>query len=145
MKSMREYTNPDELLEKIHNYFDYCKQETLNNVENGIKMVKAPTLSGLALYLGISRMTLYKYTTQSEYSNLHEVIQIAKDMIEDWCVGMGFSGSKFAEFYLRTQYKSSYQDKQYIEHATSEMPKVTRQIEEETEELTFDVGEDIEA
>jgi len=109
--SFREYTDPQHLYEKIEAYFVYCQDETAKNFEAGVKMIKAPSVAGLSLYLQISKQTFYKYLRLPQYENLKDVLQVARQKLEDYYVSMGFSGSKFSEFMLRNTFSEHYTEK----------------------------------
>jgi len=142
---LREYTNPKELYKKIEDYFNHCKEETANNFANGVKMIKAPSISGMCIFLNISRQTFYNYLKKPEYANIQGVIQNAILQLEDFYVSMGFSGSKFAEFMLRNTFSEHYQEKQVVEHKdTQSMPSVEVSIDsDEPKALEFDCGDEV--
>jgi len=141
----REYTDPQELYRKIEAYFIHCQDETAKNFASGVKMIKAPSIAGLSLYLQISKQTFYKYLRLPQYENLKDVLQVARQKLEDFYVSMGFSGSKFSEFMLRNSFSEDYQDRQVVEHQGQSMPQVEVSLEqgEQAKAITFDCGDEV--
>lgn len=107
------YNTPEELQEKVNEYFDSCygpayyKGEPIYNPVTGepvIKQIEPFTISGLARHLGITRMCLCKYDSYSksglipfEYA---EIILDAKLRIQDYAEKRlydkeGSSGARF--------------------------------------------------
>lgn len=141
----RTYTQPSDIADKVSAYFEHCKEETTNNFANGVKFIKAPSKAGLARFLGIHRYTLDSYLKDKSYKDIQDILISALDEMEDWAISMGFSGSKFSEFYLKSTFSDRYTDKQIVEHQGSTMPQVSVQIDkDESKALAFDVGESIE-
>lgn len=68
------YKSVDELQEAIDSYFQSKRKET----DSGI--VFRPTLTGLAIALGIDRKTLYNYSRRDDY---FPTIKRAKDIVEE--------------------------------------------------------------
>ena len=62
------FTSEEELKDKIEEYWDYCEEHE-----------RVMTLSGLAYYLGMTRQTLYNYSTRDKFGH---IVQRAKDRIE---------------------------------------------------------------
>ena len=58
------FNNPEELKQRIEEYFDRCeKSKKTYELKNGDIKIRQefPTMSGLAVYLGVTRDTLYSY------------------------------------------------------------------------------------
>ena len=143
--SFREYTDPQQLYDKIEAYFLHCQDETAKNFEAGVKMIKAPSIAGMSIYLQISRQTFYKYMRLPQYENLKDVLHLACQKLEDFYISMGFSGSKFSEFMLRNTFSEHYQEKQTVEHQGQSMPQVEVSLEqgEQAKAITFDCGDEV--
>lgn len=80
----KKYANKEDLENKINSYFDWCdsqKQELYNDKGQITKVISKPyTVSGLCLYLGITRETLNQYEDNNDYS---DTIKRAKMRIEN--------------------------------------------------------------
>lgn len=79
----KKYSEKEEFEKKVNDYFNWCDSQTKEIVtDKGIKTVYKPyTVSGLCLYLNITRETLCKYQEKEEFS---DTIKIAKHRIENW-------------------------------------------------------------
>jgi len=79
-----------ELVEKALTYLEICK-DTEEDKENGIKAsVKMPSKGGLAVYLGVSRETLYAWAKEKpEFSDIMEQMGAIQ---EDRLLNKGLSG-----------------------------------------------------
>lgn len=109
----RAYENPEELRDKTEEYFEKQKcfkydrfGQPIRDPETGEKIIstKPLTLSGLALHLGISTVTLKRYQAISnaglippEYA---EIVLEARQRIEEYAESRGYdkdgaAGSKF--------------------------------------------------
>jgi len=79
------YETVEELQAKIEEYFTYCdeKKEISVNDKGHEKVIQKPyTMSGLCVYLKISKDTLWEYARKSEYA---EIVKWAKSMVENYC------------------------------------------------------------
>ena len=97
-----KYTDNEVLKTKIEEYmnFAYSKKKPL-------------TVSGLCIYLGISKDTFSRYAKQSNFS---ETIKMARLMIENWTEEAALTGDidrTVAIFSLKANYK--WKDKQDID------------------------------
>ena len=138
--SMRIYTQPEQLADKIDEYFVLCEKQTKENIDSGYKRVVAPNLAGMAQHLGICKKTFHKYKTQPEYKNLHDVIHMAYDYLENWYVNAGVNGCSFSQFYLGKVFSADYGDKQEVNYISKTMMPTVKLGDKS---LTFDCGEEI--
>ncbi|WP_242832644.1 DNA-packaging protein [Clostridium saccharoperbutylacetonicum] len=100
----RAFNSQEELEQKIMEYWQRCEQ---NN--------KPYTLSGLALWIGIDRRTLYNYSTRDEF---FPTIKKAKDIVEASMEERALTGDNnvtFSIFALKNNF--GWRDKQEIEHS----------------------------
>ena len=139
-----KYTNGEELHKKAQAYVEFCQNQTRDNLLNGVKMpIVAPNVAGLARWLGVTRQTVNNYIHKpQQYPQLREALQVFLDAVEDNFIQYGVNGSKFAEFYLQRQYNRQYQDKQLVEHSTTESEASRKAIEQAKQEL-IEVDDDL--
>ena len=69
MSKYREaaFTDPKDLKEKVEAYFQHCEEsKTIYNLKNGDIKIRQefPTMTGLAVWLRVTRETLYSYINQ---------------------------------------------------------------------------------
>lgn len=82
----KAFRTPDELIEKITEFFDACKDHTeaVMSASGQIKDVSrpaVPTVQALASYLGIQMQTLSDYEKGDNYKEFHHVVKMAKEYI----------------------------------------------------------------
>lgn len=77
------FESEEELQHSIEDYFNSCivYETDDNNIVIGAKWVKKPTLSGLAIHLGVARETIWSYGKSDRFSN---TIKRAKDIITNF-------------------------------------------------------------
>ena len=77
------FESEDELRAAIEDYFNSCMlyETDENNVIIGVKWAKKPTLSGLAIHLGVARETIWSYGKSDRFAN---TIKRAKDIITNF-------------------------------------------------------------
>lgn len=77
------FESEEQLQAEIEDYFNSCVvyETDDNNVVVGAKWVKKPTLSGLAIHLGVARETIWSYGKSDRFSN---TIKRAKDIITNF-------------------------------------------------------------
>ena len=108
--SKPKYKSPEEMREKIDNYFKECEGKALVDHTGDpildrwgnpiIYGAKPPTVTGLALALGFkTRTSLIKYQNKKEFNDL---ILEAKSRVEEYCERQLFTrdGAKGAQFAL---------------------------------------------
>jgi hypothetical protein len=79
------YKTAEEFREKVNAYFDYCdSQIEVSVTDRGQeKVIQKPyTISGLCLYLGISRETLREYKARPGYA---PIVVAARNRVENYC------------------------------------------------------------
>lgn len=79
------FTDPEELKKKIEDYFSFCegsrKEYELKNGDIKVRQ-KFPTMTGLAVWLNVSRDTLYSYINQEpKEDNDEEVTKRLSDTL----------------------------------------------------------------
>ncbi|WP_294378967.1 DNA-packaging protein [uncultured Clostridium sp.] len=116
----RVFNSQEELEQKIMEYWQRCEQ--LN---------KPYTLSGLALWIGIDRKTLYNYSEKDEF---FPTIKKAKDIVEASMEERALTGENnvtFSIFALKNNF--GWKDKQEIEHSGETNVNMTTMTPEERE------------
>lgn len=117
-----KYTNKEEIIDLIDDYFESCKGEPFIDKETGKQMVdkfgypifigqRPPTVTGLALALGFkSRQSLLNYAGKKEF---RDVITEAKSRIEMYVEERLFDkdGANGAKFSLQNNFKGWDADK----------------------------------
>lgn len=114
----RIFNSQEELEQKIMEYWRRCEQ---NN--------KPYTLSGLALWIGVDRKTLYNYSEKDEF---FPTIKKAKDIVEASMEERALTGENnvtFSIFALKNNF--AWRDKQEIEHSGETNMNVTTMTAEE--------------
>lgn len=132
------YDNPAELERRIQLYFSQCDENNL-----------FPSVTGLSLFLGIDRSTLWKWKTAKRRENDQryiDIIQRAYDVIEESMIQEMLSGGVknpiSAIFYLKNLH--GYTDGIENKHSdTSEVP-TAKKIAEITERYNIVDAEIIE-
>ena len=139
------YDNEIELGNKIDEYFDQCKPVYLKDEEGHVITDKkggyvltnlnAPSLSGLALYLGYaSRQSIYDNEKNDKFSY---IIKRARSRVEEWIYQHSLDASVPAAVGIFILKQFGYTDKQEIEHSGGMTNKIdiTRYTEEELKQL----------
>lgn len=95
VNSRCKYKTPEELVEVITNYFNDCDRRK-----------KPYTISGLALYLGLTTETLRKYEKEFGDTEFAEIIKKAKQTVEVYTAEATFDNKKFqgAKFNLENNF-----------------------------------------
>lgn len=77
------FESEEELQREIMDYFNSCFSFVCdeNGVVEEVKWVRKPTLSGLAIHLGVARETIWKYGKSDRFGN---TIKRAKDIITNF-------------------------------------------------------------
>lgn len=77
------FESEEELQKAIEDYFNSCLvyETDENNLVIGAKWAKKPTLSGMAIHLGIARETIWNYSKSDRYFH---TIKRAKDIITNF-------------------------------------------------------------
>jgi hypothetical protein len=144
------YKTPEELRGAIEGYFESCWQEKweydkrakkwtqcLDHEGNPIKVQHKPyTMTGLALALNTSRLTLKNYRERADFE---EIVQWARDMCENY-LEEGMLKNKIPAIPAIFNAKNNYgwADKSELDVNTNitEMPTVKK----DGEDVKFDVG-----
>lgn len=81
--TLSAFETEEELQKEIESYFSSCLffETDENDVIVGVKWLKKPTLSGLAIHLGVARETIWKYGKSDRFGN---TIKRAKDIITNF-------------------------------------------------------------
>jgi hypothetical protein len=81
----KSFTDPEALSEKIEEYFERCESsKKVYELKNGDIKIRQefPTMSGLAVFLGVTRDTLYSYMNgESKTGNSEEVSKSISDTL----------------------------------------------------------------
>lgn len=95
VNSRCKYKTPEELVEVITNYFNDCD-----------KRKKPYTVSGLALYIGLTTQRLRDYEKDYPGTEYAEIIERAKQTIETYTAEATFDNKKFqgAKFNLQNNF-----------------------------------------
>ncbi len=77
------FESEEELQAEIESYFNSCVvyETDENDIVVGARWIKKPTLSGLAIHLGVARKTLWEYGKSDRFSN---TVKRAKDIITNF-------------------------------------------------------------
>ena len=109
MAMPKALTDPDKLAAAVEAFFSECESSRIErDLKNGgiqVRYRKPATVAGLAVYLGISRATLYRYMTETEcttvdgddmsrdvYNTIRDILARARDRIEALTVEGAISG-----------------------------------------------------
>ena len=85
----RKYNTLEEFKQKADEYFDYCDSMTIRDDNNKLVSYKPYTISGLCIYLDITRETLCNYEDNHEF---FDTIKKTKHKIENYVEEMSLSG-----------------------------------------------------
>jgi hypothetical protein len=93
----RKYSDPDELEKKVIEYFEWIEGEQ-DADDLWVRFPEAPTITGLALFLGFStKTTLYEYAKREEFANsIKRALLVVENNYEkglqnDRCTGIIFA------------------------------------------------------
>lgn len=123
----RPTTYSEEMLIKAREYIEQCQdvevEEDLETQGHGgapkrknKAVVRLPTKGGLARYLGVSRDTLYEWSSaHDEFSDIMETLGAEQ---EDRLINNGLSGDYNPTIAKVLLTKHGYADKQEIDHTT---------------------------
>jgi len=107
------FNSVEELEEKIDAYF---KSEDCYLVQ-GDDSIYAPTMSGLALYLGVSRATIVNYSYKEQY---FDTIKKARSMIENH-LEQKLYGNTVTGVIFNLKNNFNWKDKSEVENTNVEM------------------------
>lgn len=96
---------------------NYVQQYANDEVKDKVLKVNLPTIEGLALYLEISRSTLYLW--QKEHKEFSDIIEILQQKQAQVLINNALSGSYNATIAKVLLTKHGYTDKQEIEQKTT--------------------------
>lgn len=129
----------EEILTKAREYILACKDDEIERESKQGQTVyklkaKLPTKGGLARYLGVSRDTLYEWSSvHEEFSDIMEELGAEQ---EDRLINNGLSGDYNPTIAKVLLTKHGYADKQEIDHTTKgEKMNDTEAIRELTQKL----------
>lgn len=85
------FDSPEDMVDGIEDYFASCMQPTFDKdgVQTGVRWIRKPTVGGLAIHLGVSRDTIWRYSKSDQFSDL---IKRAKDIIANFTEEMLMEG-----------------------------------------------------
>lgn len=95
------YKTPDELVEVVTQYFKNCDRNE-----------KPYTISGLALFLGLSTETLRRYEKEYGDTEYADIIKRAKQTVEVYTAEATFDNKKFQGAKFNLQNNFGWSDKQ---------------------------------
>lgn len=96
-----KYKTPEELIEVITNYFKECDKKN-----------RPYTISGLALYIGLSTETLRRYEKEYGDTEFADIIKRAKQTVEVYTAEATFDNKKFQGAKFNLQNNFGWTDKQ---------------------------------
>lgn len=96
-----KYKTPEELIEVITNYFKECDKKN-----------RPYTISGLALYIGLSTETLRRYEKEYGDTEFADIIKRAKQTVEVYTAEAIFDNKKFQGAKFNLQNNFGWTDKQ---------------------------------
>lgn len=79
------FNSPEEMQEKINEYFAFCdtQKEIIATDKGNTKVIQKPyTISGLCVFMGITKETISQYAKKPEYA---PIIAQAKARVENYC------------------------------------------------------------
>ena len=85
----RKYNTLEEFKQKADEYFDYCDSMTKRDDNNRLVSYKPYTISGLCIYLDITRETLCNYEDMPEF---YDTIKKIKHRVENYVEEMSLIG-----------------------------------------------------
>ena len=137
MKEGRPTSYNDEMLTDANNYV----QQFANDEQKGDKIkVNLPTIEGLAMYLGISRSTLYLW--QKEHSQFSDIIETLQQKQATVLINNGLSGDYNPTIAKVLLTKHGYTDKQEIDQKTEHSGEISIHWQEPPIRNTTDQGSD---
>src|SRR3990167_9912462 len=101
------------MLLKAQEYLSYA-QDTVD--AHGKAQIRIPKAEGMALYLGISRSTLYKWA--GEHDQFSDIVERMNQMQAERLIDKSISGEYNATIAKLLLIKHGYSDKQEIDHTT---------------------------
>jgi hypothetical protein len=120
-KGGRPTAYSEEMLTKAREYIDSCQDDEIEREAKQGQMVyklkaKLPTKGGLARYLGVSRDTLYEWSSvHKEFSYIMEELGAEQ---EDRLINNGLSGDYNPTIAKVLLTKHGYHDKSEVDHTT---------------------------
>ena len=114
------FETPEALEARIQTYFDYC-------IEND----EIPMVGGLALWLGMSRMSLYRYQ-HAKSEEMTEIVNRAKWIIEkEWSTMLADKGSPTGGlvFYLVNN-AEGWKSKHEVQHSGAAPVTIVEDIDD---------------
>ena len=140
-----KFPTPEAMQEKIDEYFKECDENTKAFITKDGDVMEVPqpipyTIEGLAVALGVDRVTLLNYEKRDEFFS---TIRSAKDKVLRNMTERSLIGDNVASvsiFLLKNNY--GYRDTQHVEQETTtfEKPKVVKLDKESLKELKKDLG-----
>lgn len=85
------FNSPEDMAYGIEDYFASCMAPIFdkNGVQMGMRWMRKPTVGGLAIHLGVSRDTIWRYSQFDQFSDL---IKKAKEIITNFTEEMLIEG-----------------------------------------------------
>lgn len=123
----KAFNSVEEMQIKIDKYFKYCDSKT-EILPDGKYKYKPYTISGLCLYLNITRETLNEYSKTIEFS---DTISKAKNKIENWLEEnslAGITNPTVSMFNLKNNF--GWKDKTEVEQTNITLAEKIKQAKE---------------
>lgn len=123
----KAFESVKEMQIKIDKYFKYCDSKT-EILSDGKYKYKPYTISGLCLYLNITRETLNAYSKLDEYS---DTIKQAKNKIENWLEEnslIGLTNPTVSMFNLKNNF--GWKDRTEVEQTNLTLAEKIKQAKE---------------
>ena len=123
----RDYKSVDDMSKKIDEYFMECDKRMVDVVSKLGTVVKVNkqrpyTISGLCLYLDLSRKVLLEYQNREDREEFRNTITRAKMKIENDVSEGALDGrydGRVAQFNLKNNFSDTWRDKKEIDVAAS--------------------------
>jgi len=100
----------------VRDSWNYIQEFANDSIENQKLKVNLPTIEGLALYLEISRSTLYLW--QKEHKEFSDIIEVLQQKQAQVLINNGLSGNYNPTIAKVLLTKHGYTDKQEIDQKT---------------------------
>jgi hypothetical protein len=117
----------DQVLKDSFGYIQSCEDSYITVGEAVIKKVSVPTIEGLAMYLEVSRSTIY--TWQKEHPEFLDIIETLLQKQITALINNGLAGNYNSTIAKVLLAKHGYTDKQEIDQKTEHSGSITHKID----------------
>ena len=144
----KSFESPEQFQRLNDEYFDFCdsQKETFTDSKGQIKTLQKPyTMSGLCVFLGITRETWSQYAKNPDYAN---IAASSKSKIENYCeenTMLGKLNPIFSIFSLKNNFgwvdKMEINNTKSNEQLTQDDVNTTLQALKKKKDDKYDVGD----